>query len=100
MHPASLAFVTESPVAKRVTFMPLATNASVKFEATSSQGPYRRGGVRHETGERIATRITIRFYKNHQKPATWLNERPGKTMYSPHPGSCLPHNFPVHHNSL
>src|SRR5579862_6155610 len=48
------AAVTESPVAKSVTSHPRATSPSAMLPATVSQAPYRRGGVRQATGERMA----------------------------------------------
>src|SRR5271154_2566796 len=51
----SRARVIESPVAKSVTSHPRATRPSVMLPATVSQAPYCRGGVRHATGDRIAT---------------------------------------------
>src|SRR6186713_1399724 len=45
----------ESPVANRVTSHPRATSPSAILPATVSHAPYWRGGVRHATGDRIAT---------------------------------------------
>src|SRR5438552_15364157 len=50
------AVVRESAVANKVTSTPRFTRPSVKREANCSQGPYSRGGTRHEIGARIATR--------------------------------------------
>jgi len=47
--------VIESAVAKRVTSHPRSTKPSAILLATVSQAPYWRGGVRHATGDNMAT---------------------------------------------
>jgi hypothetical protein len=103
LHTAcSLADVTESAVANKVTSIPFFTRASVNTEATCSHGPYFLGGVLQVMGDSIATFtqivLNVHGYSSSAEDTTTCEIQYARVLSAPWlklmPSACSPSAHP------